>query len=111
LCRGRSGGSARRAVLGFPLSASQDREHGSPLERWRAFDDGDIGDTRGNPRDLIAGDLRVGGFPPAEAHLDFDFVTLLEEATRGSHADLQVVVVCAWSKADLLHLRDVLVLL
>jgi hypothetical protein len=30
----------------------------------------------------------VRGFPPSKAHLDFDFVTLLEEPPRGTHPEV-----------------------
>jgi hypothetical protein len=51
---------------------------------------------------LVTGNLGMRGFPPAEAHLDFDFVTLLEEAARGANANLQVVVIRPRPKPHLL---------
>lgn len=49
-------------------------------------------------------------FASPEAHLHFDLVTLLEEATCRANPDLQVVIVGARAQPDLLDLGDVLVL-
>lgn len=48
---------------------------------------------------------------PTKAHFDFHFMTFFQETPRRPHADLQIVLVGARSQADLLYLRDMLVLL
>jgi hypothetical protein len=53
----------------------------------------------------------MGRLAAPEAHLDLDFVALLEKATRGTHAHLEIVIVGARPQPHLLDLRNVLVLL
>ena len=48
--------------------------------------------------------------PPAEAHLDFDFVPIFEESPRGTHSHLQVMVIGARPQPHLFDLRNVLIL-
>lgn len=76
-----------------------------------ALDHGNVRDAGGNRCNLRAGNLRVCRLSAAEAYLDLDFVTVLEEPSRGAHADLEVVLVGARSQAHLFYFRDMLVLL
>src|SRR5262249_9233834 len=92
-------------------SPSQDGEHRSALHRRRAFDHADVGDARGNARDLGSGDLGMRGFATAEPHLDFHLVAVLQKTASGSDAYLQVMLVSPGPQAHLLDLRDMLILL
>jgi hypothetical protein len=75
-----------------------------------ALDRRDVGNPGSDRGDLSSGDVGMRCFAPAKADLDFHFVTLFQESSRGAHADLQIVLVSARSQADLFHLRHVLVL-
>src|SRR5919198_1515041 len=97
--------------LGLGATAGQDREHGATLQRRLALDHCDVGHPRGDRRNLGPGHLRMRSLAPAEAHLDFHFVTFFQEAPRRAHTNLQVVLVGTRSQADLLDLRHALVLL
>src|SRR5258707_15671689 len=86
-------------------------KHRSSLERWCAFDNGDIGHPRGDTPHLIAGNSGMGRFATAEAPLDLYFAALLEKAAGRAPAHLQVMVVGAGPQSHFFALRDVLILL
>jgi hypothetical protein len=104
--RGRPGCVLRRRP-----AASQDREHRSTLERGRAFHKGNVGYPCRDMFDLRSCDFRMGCLATTEAHFDFYFVPVLEEAASSSHAYLEIMLIRARPQADFFDLGDVLIFL
>ncbi len=75
-----------------------------------ALDHRNVANPGSNGCNLRPGDLGMRCFAPAEADLDFYFVTFFQEPPCGARADLQVVLVSARSQADFFHLGHMLVL-
>ena len=92
-------------------AASENSEHSSPFHRGCPFDNGDVGDAGSDIVDTGSGDLWVRRLTTAKPHLDLDFMAVLQESTRCSNTDLEIVLVGPRPKPDLFDQRQVLVLL